>query len=103
MDTAAASAEAWSLVAIRALLGLIAIGFAGLSFVAYRREKTSALKRAIVGFLLIGVGLVVEIVYAILIKGDFFLTEMEVIRLQLIEGVIIVGGFTALLYSISGY
>lgn len=99
----APAAEQWTLISVRLLVTLVAVSFAGLSYSAYRREGSRALLHAVVGFLLISVGLAVEVGYAVLVKGSFFLTEVEVVRLQAIEGFVVGVGFAVLLYSIRGY
>ncbi|MFH5801084.1 hypothetical protein [Haladaptatus sp. CMAA 1911] len=95
------TSEIWTLTVVRILLVGFAGGFTVISYLAYRREGTSSLFGAIFGFLLITFGLIVELFYEVGIKGSFFLTEVEVIRLQLVEGLILIAGFVILLYSIS--
>ena len=97
------SPEIWTLTIVRLLLVAFASGFTVVSYLAYRRERTRPLLGAVVGFVVITFGLLVELVYEIAIKGSFFLTEAEVVRLQLVEGTILVVGFLILLYSINNY
>lgn len=95
--------EMWTLAIARVILTTLVLGFAILSFLSYRREKTPALKRAVGGFLCIALGLIIEILYVIFVKGSLFLTSLEIIRLQLVEGGFLIAGFLLLLYAISGY
>ncbi|WP_227354102.1 DUF7521 family protein [Haladaptatus salinisoli] len=97
----ATSSEIWVLTLIRILLVGLAGGFAVVSYLAYRRERARSLLGAIFGFGMISVGLIIELAYEIGVKGSFFLTEAEVVRLQLIEGLFLVVGFVLLFYSIS--
>lgn len=91
------------LAIFRTVLVLLVLGLATLSFLSYRRERTPALRRAVVGFLCITVGLLIEIMYEIVLKQSFFLTDLEIIRLQMVEGGFLIAGFLFLLYAVSGY
>ena len=74
-----------------------------IGLLAYRRERTRSLLAAVVGFALITGGLLVESVYEIGVKSPFFLTGIEILRLQLIERTFVIVGIGTLLYSLVRY
>ncbi|RBI63773.1 hypothetical protein DMJ13_04420 [halophilic archaeon] len=96
----ASQTEIWALAAARILLVLLIAGFVVLSALAFRRERKRSMLGAVVGFTLIAVGLLIEVVYEMSIKGSVFLSGKEVVRLQTVEAVTVLAGFFALLVSV---
>lgn len=90
---------ALSNVLVLALGGLLA----ALSLRAYLRFDRGPLGVAALGFGLITVGSLVEVVYEVGIRGSFFLTQRELLTLHSVEGVLIALGLAALFYSIRRY
>lgn len=96
----ASQTEIWALAAARILLVLLIAGFVVLSALAFRRERKRSMLGAVVGFTLIAVGLLIEVVYEMSIKGSVFLSGKEIVRLQTVEAVTVLAGFFALLVSV---
>jgi hypothetical protein len=96
----ATSPEFVGFVALSVVVLLAGGALTTIALLAYRRERTRSLLAAVIGFALITAGLLVESVYEIGIKSPFFLTGVEILRLQLIELTTIIVGIGALLYSL---
>lgn len=79
------------------------LGFSltGLSYYAYRANRHSrSFRSATVGFGLLTLGMAVEPVYQMGIRGDYNLGGRELLALQTIEGVLLGVGLGMLFYSI---
>ncbi|WP_449271540.1 DUF7521 family protein [Haloferax sulfurifontis] len=72
-----------------------------LSYYAYRQNRhRPSFRNATLGFGLLTLGMLVEPVYQLWLKGDYNLTGRELLALQTIEGVFLGLGFLMLFYSI---
>jgi hypothetical protein len=94
------------------LLGLFAAVFSALlaslalvvlSVSAYRRSRHRSFTSAAVGFGLVTIGLSIEIVYQLFVRGPYLLGGGEVVGLQTAERFVVAAGLLVLLYSIVRY
>lgn len=95
-----ASPSLWGLYLSNGLLFVLGGVLMVLSLLAYRREQHRTFVWAILGFGLISVGSVIELVYQLWIKSPYYLSGMELIQLQAIEKLVIAAGLFMLIYSL---
>ncbi|WP_435076796.1 DUF7521 family protein [Halococcus sp. AFM35] len=97
------SPEFVGFVALSVVVLLAGGALTTIGLLAYWRKRTRSLLAAVVGFALITSGVLVESIYEIGIKRPFFLTGIEILRLQLIELTFVIVGIGTLLYSLVRY
>lgn len=95
--------EFWSFVATNVLTLFLGSALTVIAFIAYRREGLTAFLLVTVGFGLITLGTVVEILYEFSVKGIHItgLTAFgrELLFLRTVEGLLIATGLVVLIYS----
>jgi hypothetical protein len=90
-----------SAAVLAALLASLALVV--LSVSAYRRSQRRSFTSAALGFGLVTVGLSIEIVYQLFVKGPYVLSGGEIVGLQTAERFVVAAGLVLLLYSIVRY
>ena len=91
--------EFWTFVASSALVLLLGGAMTVLSYLAYRREDKRSLWVAGVGFGLVTTGGVIAAVYQLGIARTYELSG-RLLSLQTVEGVVLLLGLLALIYSV---
>ncbi|QLG62145.1 DUF7521 family protein [Halorarum salinum] len=82
----------------------VGVAITGLSYLAYRSSgRKASFRNSTLGFLLITVGGVLAPVYQLWIKGDYSISGLELLELQILEGSLITVGLGLLLLSIYSY
>lgn len=96
-------AEFWLFVVTNVLTLFLGSALTVIAFIAYRREGLTAFLLVTVGFGLVTLGTVVEILYELGVKGIHItgLTAFgrELLFLRTVEGVLIAAGLVILIYS----
>lgn len=82
---------------IQFMFGLI---ITGLSFSAYRSSGKASFRLSTLGFLCITIGGVLAPVYELGITRDYNISGMELLQLQIMEGMVIAVGLALLLLSV---
>ena len=95
--------EFWTFVATSLLVFLLGGAMTVLSYLAYRRENKRSLWVAGFGFGLVTTAGVIAAVYQLGIARSYTLSGRELLSLQTVEGVVLVLGLLALIYSITRY
>jgi hypothetical protein len=92
--------EFWTFVASSVLVLLLGGAMTVLSYLAYRREDKRSLWVAGVGFGLVTTVGVIAAVYQLGIARTYELSGRELLSLQTVEGVVLLLGLLALIYSV---
>lgn len=91
--------EFWSFVVTSVLVFLLGGTMTVLSYLAYRREDKRSLWVA--GFGLVTTAGVIAAVYHLGIERSYVLPGRELLSLQTIEGIVLLPGLLALIYSVT--
>lgn len=95
--------EFWMFIAANLFVLVVGGGLTALSYGAYRRVGRPALRFAVVGFAVLTVGNLVEIVYELGIRGSYELTGRELLFVHSAESVLIGLGLGAIFVSLNRY
>lgn len=92
--------ELWTFIASNVLILCTGGVMTALSLSAYRRSRERSFGIAVIGFGLITVGGIADIVYELGIRQSYDLGGRELLALHTVQGVIIALGLAALFYSL---
>ncbi len=95
--------EFWTTLSTNFLVLVIGSVLATISYLAYRREQERSFRIAALGFVLVTLGNLTVVVYQTMVKGSYVLDGLELLRLQTIQGALILLGFSTLFYSLHRY
>lgn len=96
--------EFWAFVLSNVVVGILGLVLAGLSALAYRRDRSGrSFAYAAVGFGAITVGVLFEAIYEIGFRGSYELGGRELLALHTVEGVLVGLGLAVLFYSVRQY
>lgn len=93
----------WTLVVSNVFVFLLGGGLTYLSYKAYRRLEKSSLRFVTIGFALITLSAVVEVMYAPAIAGIYHLSGVGVVVLYTIESLCIGAGLACIFYALRLY
>ena len=95
--------ELWSTLSFNLLILLVGGVLATISSLAYRREGDRSFLVATLGFVATTGGVLTIATYQTMVKRSYVLGGVELLRLQTIQGILILLGFSTLLYSLYRY
>lgn len=95
--------EFWSALSTNALILLVGGALAVISYAAYRREQERSFQMAALGFVFITFGNLLIVIYQVGVKGSYLLGGLELLRIQTIQGTLVLFGLALLVYSLYRY
>lgn len=93
--------EFWMFLASNVLLLVAGGALTLLSYLAYRRTADRSLLGGVVGFAIVTIGSLIEVVYELGIRGSYNLNGTELLILHSVEGVVIAGGLFLIFFSVT--
>jgi hypothetical protein len=95
--------ELWAFLLVSSLLFVAGGVLTALSYRAYLRMREPTLRLASVGFALVTVGGLVEVIYQFGIRQDYHLEGRELLALQTVESLTITAGLVVIFYALARY
>lgn len=95
--------EFWTAVSTNVLILVVGGVLAGISYLAYRRERDRSFLVAALGFAFVTLGNLVVVIYQVGVKGSYLLARLELLRIQTVQGSLVGVGLVLLLYSLYRY
>jgi hypothetical protein len=95
--------ELWAFLLVSSLLFLAGGVLTALSYRAFLRLREPTLRLASVGFGLVTIGGLLELVYQFGYRQDYHLAGRELLALQTVESLTITAGLVVIFYALSRY
>ena len=95
--------EFWTTVSTNLVVFVIGSILAVISYLAHRREQDRSFQIAALGFVFVTLGNLTILVFQTIVKRSYFLTGVELLRAQTMEGGLLLIGFLSLFYSLYRY
>lgn len=95
--------EFWAFILSNVLVLLMGGVLMGLSYRAFSRSGNGSFRAASLGFGVVTIGALIEMIYELGIRGSYELSGRELLALHTVEGVLIATGMAILFYSVARY
>ena len=95
--------EFWAFILSNVLVLLMGGVLMGLSYRAFSRSGNGSFRAASLGFGVVTIGALIEMIYELGIRGSYELSGRELLALHTVEGVLIAAGMAILFYSVARY
>lgn len=93
--------EFWMFIASNILLLCAGGALTLLSYLAYRRGENKSLLGGVIGFAIVTIGTLIEVIYELGIRGSYNLDGNELLIIHTVEGVVIAGGLFLIFFSVT--